>query len=493
MSRTVLFLALALALPVAAAWGQATVNDEALAAAQAVLREAMADTPRGAEVLRGLRATNDKALLPALTAMCESPERLRRLFAVLAAGELGGAESAETMRRRFRDDGDAGIRGVALNALIQQGAAREDDLQLALASRDDNLGLMAGRELLRRGSAPAAVDVLMRIADGPDEELSALARMLLLSAGQANQAARLEALLTDPQQPQRLKLLLLGLAGKDVVRPALPIVQRLAAAPADDAVHAEALRALAALAPAEGAKTIADELARSDDPIFQVRLMQILSAVPNHDAQLAALRDSRSPVVAALARLEQARYTGNDVELSSSAAALMKTGHPIVADYVIRRAGETPDPAYVPALLDYIRSVPPRQAQMGAEHQEAASAAVVLVKLSTPAAEEGLAAILRGPYDSVSRSVAGGLVVAEGPCLLRLAEIILHSPYDELSTSAALTLGKAGDARAADVLADIVRHRDRYPTGLSAMASWYLLKIAGRQDDFARELAGQAR
>lgn len=500
-------LILAACLGLANCPAQAQVSESAVSAAKENLRGALGESTRSAEVLRGLRATGDKDLLPLFYAMCNSSDRMRRLFGVLAVCDLAPSDAVETMHQRYRQEADGGIRGVALNHLIQNHAASDEEIKTALESKDDNVALMGAREAMKRGYSPQALDVLKRIvadsesgsaaADKKDDnsldwpELAILSRMLLLSANQFEQAEPLNKMLSDENAEPRLKLLLLGLIAKDNIQSAQPMVKKIIESRDLPEVRMEAIRTLSILSGEEGTQAILAELDKTTDTVAQVQLIMLLGGLKGADKPLYHLCEINKPLLSELARFELARLAENNEELQTSTQELLKTGHPIVADLVMRKAKEKPNEAYVPGLLQYIRSVP--NGEPGPEHASAASATVVLVKISSPAAEKGLAEIASGPYSGVTRSVASGLAIAEGPCLGNVAEKLLASPYDEISTAGALALGKIGDPRATKILTDIVTHHDRYPASLVAMASWDLLKVAGQHTQFIKELAKKDR
>lgn len=473
---------------------KAEIGEADLKLAKDNLLKILGDKPEDAQSLRGLRASEDKQLLPILAAMCRGKDKDRQLFAVMSVTDMGGQSVNELMRQCFRDDTLSEIRGAAFNHLISNNACTDEDLAIAIASSDDNLILMAGRELVKRKQFDKAIEPLKTLIGKPDEENASLARMVLLAAGDASQAPELEKVVSAKTTSPWQKLLMMGIVEKDVILQADPVVRKVIASDDTPRVRAIAFRALAALSPEEGVQAIVQELdKRGEDPVLQVQLISGLAPLASGKKALARLKGSASPIVAAMAGFELARADNQDKELAETTRALMRTSHPIVVDYVLAQAAKAPSAAYAPGLLLFINSVPTESRQMLPEHQRAAKATALLVKIAAPEEIKGLEKILAGPYNARSRSVASGLIQAEGEAVARLCQIVLASPYDELVTDAALALGKTGDARAAEPLLQILHHPDRYPPALLSIVSWQLLKIAGQSDAFAKELAGKVR
>lgn len=493
--RTSPALGAVLLMVLSAGVAQAQLDDRLIGMAKANLRNVLGDRPGDAEMLNALRKTDDKALLPLLRAMGGSKDRLRRIFAALAVSQLSGAEANAFMRGLLKNDTDPAVQAAALRHLADHGAVTPEDLAAPLQSSDEALSLLAAREAVRLGLGGQAAATLKKLTASTSPELAELARMVALSADDYGQAVALNSVIASPRTPLPRKLRLLNLVETDAILAATPILQGVLAAdpPAEQSLRTQAILALVAVAPEAGTEALLAEVGRIDDVYAQMQLLARLADQPDAAATLARLSDSPRPLVAAVARFELARRAGAPGELAEQIRTLLASGHPIVVDFVLRRAQADPVDAYVPALLGYIRSVPREAAHMQADHRRAASATVLLVKMSTPEAVAGLKQILGGRYNAVTRAAATGLIVAEGPALGELCLPLLESPYDELVTDATLAMGKSGDARAGGGLANILDHPDRYPPALLAIASWQALKVVGQAEAFVQELAAQVK
>ncbi len=270
---------------------------------------------------------------------------------------------------------------------------------------------------------------------------------------------------------------------------------------------------------------------KKDDPksfeyelVCRVNLLQLLASQSDAAAHLAALAKGDDEV-AALARLEIARkkITTESTEkgkketpasassvpsqgdksvvnpLEKAALDAAGLGHPVVLDYILTCAredakarGKEAD-CYAPALLMMIAAVPEDITDMKIEHYRAALAATCLADIGGDAALAGLKKCLDGKYTAGVRVTAVGLLKSDNPAIADLARPFLKSPYDELAVDAGLILGRFGDRDAKAVLTDIAAKPDKHAIVLLARANWYLLKIAGKSKEAARELAKEIK
>ncbi len=472
--------------------GQAQTND-ALEMARGHLRSALGNAPRDARMLRGLEATKDPQLRPLLEAMSASGDRLRRLFAVMSLSQQYQADVNARMAEVLAGDADAGIRSVALAHLIEHDAATDAQLALAAQASHEGLALLAARELAQRGDRQRARAALTPLAQRGAQEVQPLAQTILLSADDYQHLDALQARLRDPAEAPERTMLLLSVIEKDHIQAAGPLVRAALEAQANPRVRIQALRALAAIAPTEGADALVAALRAAQQPADQRYLMDALAEGPQPQGHWQALQSDAPVPVIQMAVLEQAHRTGDAFLLTESARALLQAGHPVHVDFVLRRAREGRQAAYVQPLLEYIFGLPTASSQMGPAHELGARAAGVLAQIGSPEALEGLQALLAGPYNARVRTVAAGLAATEGPVAPELVGPLLQSPYDELAVDAAMALAKAGDTRAVPVLERVVTHAQRYPPPLVAMASWYLLRLAGQAEPLVAELTEQVR
>ena len=73
--------------------------------------------------------------------------------------------------------------------------------------------------------------------------------------------------------------------------------------------------------------------------------------------------------------------------------------------------------------------------------------------------------------------VVGGLLTTENRAAALLVKPLLDSPYNSLTTTASLVLGRFAEPAAAKRLGAVIRHPQRHPPQIVTMACWYLLKI----------------
>lgn len=496
--------------------------DEAIAH----LRSGLAD-PIGRQVtLVALQATRDPQLVPFFRALTRCDDARERLQAVRALGALAGdSDSPEdaitALRTVLQDDPVTAVRTEALSALLELDALSNGELQDLLAGGSEPLECLAARALVRRHRGGTSVDVLDKLTGSADRATACLARLTLLRMGYTDHADPLAGAMLDADTPVSLIAALLEEIAQDQIDPALPVVEAVLRSGSRSA-QAYAYKALAVVAP-EGPRRVREAIEASDQTVYRVRLFSVLPDVPDGRREIEAL--ARPPTaaegglsrveargtdaVAELARFELARGQDPDA-LRVALSALLRRGHPVLAEYVLAAAREDlradPDSAhpYTAPLLDYIGSVSTETERMGPEHRRAAEAARFLVRLGTPEALAGLEKALSGGYDAVARSVAAGLLRSVGadlsgtegssldpaPAVRSLMLPLLSSPNPELRTDAALALGAVGDRAAEEQLIQAVRRPGRHPPALSALAAWYLLKIHDRRADAARDLAG---
>ena len=112
----------------------ADVSPDLISAAKDTLKAALGDGQQDAQILRGLKATADKDLIPFFEALCRSGDRMKRLFAVVTLTEMAGKDANAVMQQRYLEDPDVGIRGVALNHLAEHDGAADADLSRAWAA-----------------------------------------------------------------------------------------------------------------------------------------------------------------------------------------------------------------------------------------------------------------------------------------------------------------------------------------------------------------------
>ena len=94
-----------------------------------------------------------------------------------------------------------------------------------------------------------------------------------------------------------------------------------------------------------------------------------------------------------------------------------------------------------------------------------------------------------GRHDARARAVLAGLRWSKIRAVCDLVRPLLKSPYHDLSTDAAMTLGRFGDDAATEHLQNILAHAAQEQPPLVTLACWYLLRIHAQARAAAEELA----
>ncbi|MCJ7544207.1 MAG: HEAT repeat domain-containing protein [Phycisphaerae bacterium] len=452
-------------------------------APQDALRALLGDPTTADATLAALAATGDRELLPVFAAAAKTGDRARRMLAVSAAAKLAGKGAADILYDRLRHDEADEVRSEALVQLISLEAVSNDQLTQLLQANDPTLRCLAARALVRAGQAGPALQTLKALAGSADPTLAGLARLTLLSTGEMEQLAPLAEVMRNPSAPPQLLSMLLGQITEDRIASAAELARELAVGTDAIPLKVRAYRA-AATAGAGGRALLAQTIADSTGTVLRVQLLHLLADLPDPQEQLQSLARG-DDAVGLLARLELARGAGGE-PASQAARAAVALGHTVVIDYVLDRArgdlaerGKGAD-FYVPALVAIVQSARADSPVMLDEHTQAAQAAELLGELATDEATRALTAILSGPYNAQVRAVAAGLLRCKNKAACEWTAALLNSPYEELCTDAALTLGQHADHRAAAALSDILRQGRRHPPELTALAGWYLARITSR-------------
>ena len=460
------------------------------------LAGALQDAETGDVVLAALRATGDKELTPLFIAVSRSGEKRRRLFAATMLREFCGAEAAPVLAERLAKDTSMAVRTEALLHLQHLGAATPEHLTAALVVDDEKVQCLAARGLVQCGRAEQATATLRRLAGSKDAVTSTTARVALLGAGDQAQEPILREAFRSPKTTDAVISFAMEQIATEKVTAAVELVGQVAWSERREAVRMRAFKTLSAISP-QAAAAIVGALRSSDKTLFRVYLLETLSNRDDsgpHLTKLAAGTDG----VAALARFELARPPGG-VAATEAARGVLKVGHPVMLDYVLDRARKDIDARgaaadfYTPVLAEMIRLAEPKPRQMDASHYRAAQGATLLADLGTPAAVGTLTELLTGRYDAVKRSVGAGLIRAKNRAACEPARTLLTSPYEELASDAALTLGRFGDPAAATPLRRVLAGQKRHRTEMVALAAWYLLKIDGRAAEAVKTLASKVR
>ncbi len=470
--------------------------DPAAPDAAAWLTGALEDAKTGDIVLAALRATGDKQLTPLFIAVSRSGEKRRRLFAVTMLREFCPGEAPAVLAERLAKDTSMAVRTEALVHLQRLGAATPEHLTAALAVDDEKVQCLAARGLVQCGRAEQATAVLRRLVGSKDAVTATTARVALLATGDSAQEPILRDAFRDAKTTDAVISFAMEQIATEKVTAAVELVGQVAWSERREAVRMRAFKTLSAISP-KAAAAIVGALRSSDKTLFRVYLLETLSSRDDSRPHLTKLAEGTDSV-AALARFELARPAGG-AAATEAARGVLKVGHPVMLDYILDRARKDIDARkaaadfYTPVLAEMIRLAEPKPRQMDASHYRAAQAATLLADLGTPAAVGTLKQLLTGRYDAVKRSIGAGLIRAKNRAACEPARALLTSPYEELASDAALTLGRFGDPTATVPLRRVLAAEQRHRTEMVALAAWYLLTIDGRAAETVKALAAKVR
>jgi len=457
------------------------------------LQEALAD-PGGIEtVLVVLQSTGDEDLRPLFEASCRSGAESTRSLALAALAETCKERAADVLKDRLANDPSKAVRLKAAIALFGSDLLSADEMRGLLGSQHEELQCLAADALVRQGQGRTVQPLLEKLAGSESQATACSARLDLLALGDKGQLDELQRLVRDRGSDQRVVLQVLSQISDEKVLAAAPLAVEAADSDWPREVKLRAYWAVAAVCP-DASGIIHRAIRRSDQIVMKVNLIRILASCPFPAEQLKDLAKDDDPP-GLVARFELARQAGAKA-LDWAAGNAIQQPHPVVVEYILSRAGEDVEAAgqtarsYQAPLLNYIRSRKP-SSQMSAEHYQLAKAATVLADLGGEGAIDGLREVLSGPYNTKVRAVAAGLLRSKNPAVCDLALPLLESPYPELSSDAALVLGRFGRAEAAEKLRQLARRSQGAPQAMEVLACWYLLKVSGGARSAAEALARQ--
>jgi HEAT repeat protein len=149
--------------------------------------------------------------------------------------------------------------------------------------------------------------------------------------------------------------------------------------------------------------------------------------------------------------------------------------------------------AYDQPLLALLESIQERGTPRGPDVAILQQSVAILIDLDTPAARRKLQELLAGRYDAFQATVAAGLPRAETQAVAVIAQPLLESPYERLSSYAAFAMGKFARKEATPVLLEILTREDRYRLPLRTLAGWYLMKIEGQAEQGAQAIGNMVK
>jgi HEAT repeat protein len=435
-------------------------------------------------ILAALRSTEDPAVLPLFTALGQNKDQELRRLAPSVLMEIGGQARAATLLKPMADDTQPEIRAEVLLYLSSLDAVDKQMLTDAMQVGDERLQCLAARSLIKMGQGPAAVETLKDLTRSKDKATESMARMALLAMGSSSQVEPLARMIQDSSTPASVLMLLSEQASELKVSAAVELIESIATDPDRPLrLRTHAYKALAELAK-DGPDRLTRAIVSSQEPL-PIYLLVLLSQTDQAETHLKSLA-GRSGLVGTLARFELARK-GTAEQLQRQAAAVIGQKHPIVVNYVLERAikdiEQRPKVAagYQQPLLGLLQGLQSKRGLRQIEIGLVEDATRVVAEIGS---RQGLAELRRMLSQRVSpftQAVAGGLVRVENPAVCTVAVDLLESPYKQLATMGAFTLGRHGRKEAAGTLAEMVRKPDRFSPTLVALASWYLLKIEDAQ------------
>jgi HEAT repeat protein len=472
-----------------------------------VLGTALRDPNLADRTLAVLQVTADAELVPLFVAYSGHANRRVRLICASALAGLGGEAASAALLERAKNEPIPALRAQAIAILIQKKAAPAAQLQEALKNDDENVRYLAAHGLVAMGQGALAAETLAQLAQSKIPATAGLAALDLVGLGQTRYVEIVSSLLADANTPPLAIGLMLERIYEEKIAAAAAAVEKVALSSAvPDSVRLHAYRAMSAISPTAPDR-LREALAATDKPNFRVLLFRALAAHEAAGPHLKALAGGKD-LLAALAQFQLAR-PAKDSAAAKAAADAIAHGHPIIVEHVLSclrddLAGEANLPArgageeskmdvYVPLLLNALRGAPKEPDPARTEQDNCARAATLLGDIGSPAALDGLKAVLAGPFSEAKRAAVAGLARTKNPAAASLLKPVLDSPYPELSATAAIGLARHGEKDAARMLQDILNHSSRYNADLTAMAAWHSLKLAGRQSAAIEELAKTAK
>lgn len=492
MLKTYAFVLFALLCPAGAAFAQQAADPLAF------LLACLEDNDKSRVTILALRASGDKDLRPMFEALARSGDKKCRLLATATVSQMFDKEAAPILLERLEKDPDMTIRAEALVHLLELKVVTDSQLTAAMKVEDESVQCIAARALLNRGKGAEASETLRRLAQSKDQSTSCMCKVSLLGAGDKSLAPSLKKVMTDRSTSPELLALLLEQIAEEKIAAGGELAQAVIdSAHVPSLLKVRAYKALSALGDNYG-PAMAQAIEASKDLIFQTHMIRTLAERADAGMALRQLAATNN-AVGKLARYEIARR--EDLSQAGPAAAeVLAMGHPVVVDYVLMaaqtdiRKNKAQADTYTPALLDFIRSVPPNAQTMGPDHIRAANAARLLTDLASEQSMEGMRKILGEKYSAIARSAGLGLTKSDNAtAACALAMPLLKSPYEELFSDAVLTLGHAGDKAAGEALDAIVAHPNQYPSPLVVLSCWYSLKVHGQTQAAAVQMAKKIR
>ncbi|MBT3199638.1 MAG: HEAT repeat domain-containing protein [Phycisphaerales bacterium] len=470
---------------------------DAVQTAQNYLAKTLVDQKNAYVAINAFHAADDQELTPLFVALSRSGDKKKRLLASRALGQLANKDAIAALKYQLSNDSVMAVRSEAIVRLLDLQAADAELLSLAAKIKDESIQCIAARSLAKiskdSNHTIQARSTLQKLTASTDAMTAAMASQGLLAMGDSSQLDRLKKIVTDPKtNPAIVRVLMLQIIDEKI-SVAKPLTQAVIASPKQTTqIRIMACKALSAAGENTEAEIFA-ALRASGSMIYRVPVLGILASLKNSGPYVGAIAKSSLPI-APLAGLEMARKTPG-AAASSAVDKALAMKHPIALSYTlqtaeddIKKLGAKAD-FYVKPLLKFIDSVEPDTNRMTHMHLMASKATTLLMDMGTPQAVSGVRNILGRRYSATTRSAAAGLLRTKNKAACPIATKLLQSPYPELQTYGALTLGHFADPAASKYFTRVISNESGQTVTETTLAAWYILKINKQGAQYAKQLA----
>ena len=467
-----------------------------VAAAEAFLVQSLNDSDKLPLVLIGLRSTKDDSLAPLFSLLMSHPDRNVRMLATASVTQAAGKLAIPALKERLAKDPSMVIRTRALLELDAMKAMTDAELAATLKLADQEVQLFAARALARRGADAQARPALKQLARSRNMDIAPLAWVTLLSLGDSDRLAQVRTHLLNKETDDAQRLLLLRQMADENITVALPLAEAMTDASRPRNVRVQAWTTRVAL-DKKATPTVALAVQAEQDPLAQVQLLRLLSEQADATPSLEAMAKKKSFLTEAV-QFELARREGGDAAQKAT-AALLKLGHPIMADHVLgsmrRDLIDHPKKAgfYAKPVGAYLATVELSRNNVGPNYTRAAAATEFLARLGTPKARQALQQVLASKETLRKEVVVAALFNADREGAADLVAPLLKSPYSKLRNYSALVRAKSGRADATKPLHDILQTANIQPDDVLILASWYTLKLAKQEHPAIQRILPQIK
>jgi hypothetical protein len=494
MNQTIGYTALCLAMLCGAALAGPSAKD--VAVAEAFLVKSLNDSDKLPLVLIGLRSTKDDSLAPLFSALMSHPDRNVRMLATASVRQAAGKLAIPALKERLAKDPSMVIRTRALLELDAMKAMTDAELAATLKLADQEVQLFAARALARRGAAAQARPTLKQLARSRDMDIAPLAWTTLLSLGDGDRLAQVRAHLLNKETDDAQRLLLLRQMADEHITVALPLAEAMTESSRPRNVRMQAWTTRVAL-DKKATPKLALAVQAEQDPLAQVQLLRLLAQQPDAAPALAAMAKQKTFLTEAV-QFELARRQGGDAAQKAT-TALLKLGHPIMADHVLgsMRRDLIDHPAragfYAQPVGNYLATVNLDRDTVGPNYTRAAAATEFLARLARPQARKALKQVLASKESTRKEVVVAALFNIDRDEVADMVAPLLKSPYSKLRNYSALVRAKHSRADATKPLHDILHTANIQPDDVLILASWYTLKLAKQEGPAIQRILPQIK